>query len=232
MTEITDVGSEVVAQEVETHQVANEQPPQESQRRDEEMNWKRAREMMEEQKRQLEQMKERERLYQQELMKFTKPVTNEEPAENFADDDLLTAAQAKRVAEKIAEQKFKSLWQQTEDAKAEDNLRREFPDYDAVVTPENLQKLARENPEILESLQATPRLYAKGKTAYKFLKTMVNPDFVESKEKIQTNSAKPRSSSSLGASGALSQASLFERGLTPDLKKQLLEEMIQSAKKL
>jgi hypothetical protein len=53
----------------------------------------------------------------------------------------------------------------------------------------------------------------------------------ENKENLEKNMAKPRSVSSLGTQGALSQAHAFERGLTPELKKQLLQEMVSASKR-
>jgi hypothetical protein len=54
---------------------------------------------------------------------------------------------------------------------------------------------------------------------------------VANRENLEKNMTKPRSVNSLGTQSALSQAHVFERGLTPEVKKQLLQEMISASRK-
>lgn len=232
MAQETDVKAEDVAQA--ESQIAQEQLPesdsQEATQKDEKVNWQKTREVMEEQKRQLDLMKERERRYQEELLKLAKSKEQvpEDDDLQLSKDDLLTVGQW----EKLTEKTLKKFFQKQEDTSAEGKLRHEYNDYDSIVTPENLERLARENPEAVETLQATPRLYAKAKTAYHMLKSMYGSSNVqENKEKLAANLAKPRPAASLGSNGALSQAHAFEKGLTPELKKQLLQEMIDAKKR-
>jgi len=236
MAEETDVKTEVVAQEAS--QVPQEQTPaevqqaEESKKKDEEVNWKKARELLETQKRELEALKANERRYQEELVKLAKNQQKPEEDEllKLSDDDILT----KRQAEKLAEIKTRKLLEEFDNQKGEEKARSEVSDYDAVVNQENLERLQKDHPEIVETLKASPRLYDKAKSAYKFIKAFYGAKDQASKENqenLEKNMAKPRSVSSLGSQGALSQAHAFANGLTPELKKQLLNEMISASKK-
>lgn len=234
MAEETDVKTEVVAQEEsqvpqeQTHETES-QEAKASVKKDEEVNWKKARETLEAQKRELDLMKERERHYQEQLQKIAAAQPKEEDElSKLSEDDILT----KRQAEKLAEVKFKRLIEDFENQKGEDKARQECSDYDAVVTPENLERLQKEHPEVIETLKATPKLYHKAKSAYKFIKAVYgSQETTANRENLEKNLSKPRSVNSVGTSAALSQASAFEKGLTPELKKQMLAEMIQSSKR-
>ncbi len=232
MAEETDVKTEVVAQQesqVSQEQNSEAQETQASVKKDEEVNWKKARELIETQKRELELLKEQRYRYEQEQQRLANSQPKEEDElAKLSDDDILT----KRQADRLAELKFKKLYQDFENQKGEQKARAEHSDYDAVVSQENLERLKNEHPEVVESLMATPSLYHKAKTAYKFIKAVYgDKETAANRESLEKNLNKPRSVNSLGASGALSQANLFEKGLTADLKKQLLAEMTAAAKK-
>jgi len=53
---------------------------------------------------------------------------------------------------------------------------------------------------------------------------------MKDKKKIEQNQAKPPSVNQVRKSGALAEANKFDRGLTPELRKQLWQEM-QDARK-
>lgn len=237
MAEDTDVKTEVVAQEAESHDQETKpeveaKETEASKKIDEEVNWKKAREVLETQKRKLDEMEVRERRYQEELAKIARAQQKPEEDElaKLSDDDILT----KRQAEKLAEAKARKLLEEFDNQRGEDRARQEVSDYDAVVNQENLEKLQKDHPEVVEALKATPSLFVKAKSAYKFMKAFYGKDNVDAavnKENLDKNMQKPRSVSSLGQQGALSQAHAFERGLTPELRKQLLQEMISASKK-
>lgn len=210
---------------------SQEQSQENAQASNEARNWAETRKIIEDQKRQIALAQERERLYQNELAKASpKQAPEEDDTESLGKNDILTVAQA----EKIAEKKFKNLLKQAEDSRGEDRVRQKYADYDSVVTPQNLERLKNEDPEEFESIAEQTRLYGKANMAYKTLKLRygtVTPEAQENREKIAANAAKPRAATSMGGSGALSQAKLYENGLTPDLKKQLLSEMVQASRR-
>lgn len=237
MADETDVNAEVVAQEAsqvsQEQDQAQVQQTEESKKKDEEVNWKKARELLETQKRENDALKAEMRRYQEERVRSAKPPQSSEEDElmKLSDDDILT----KKQAEKLSEIKARKMFEEFENQRGEEKARSETSDYDAIVNQENLERLQRDHPEIVESLKATPQLYHKAKGAYKIMKAFYGANDKESianKENLEKNLAKPRSVNSLGTQSALSQAHVFERGLTPEVKKQLLSEMISASKKM
>ena len=114
-----------------------------------------------------------------------------------------------------------------------ERLKTKFEDFDQVVTQENVEKLKMSEPELYASITAGGDLYTKGVSAYKTLLAMgiVKKDSYKSqKEEVHNNHKKPVSTQAIRGQGALSEANMFEKGLTPELKKQLNQEMDQAAK--
>ena len=111
-----------------------------------------------------------------------------------------------------------------------------YPDFDEVVSPENVETLRTSEPELYAGLQRLaddPLSQAKG--AYKLLKKLVvkgeSDDMARNKAKLAENSKKPVSVQTVTKhSSALGDVHKFDGGLTPDLKKQLYKEMQAAAK--
>ena len=222
-----DVTPELVNQEGQEPQTASdhESQGQSAEQADADRNWKRARERMEETERELKLSRERERMYQEQLQRYAQPQRQAEPEEVLSEQDITTVAQVKKLAAK----EVARLMREQEDAQGETLARQEFPDYDAVVNPENLERLKREKPRIFEAIRSNPSLYGKASTAYSHLKLMVGSnDNAQAQAKIKENAAKPRSTHSVAPERPLHQAHNFENGLTPDVQKSLLAEMTQS----
>lgn len=221
----TDVNPEFVAQEGQETSTAELQgsQPQTAELPDADRNWRRARETMERQERQLKLAEERERTYQEELQRLKQAHTRpQEIEEHFNDTDILTVAQAK----KLAAQEAARIVREQEDSMGEDMARREFPDYDAVVTPENLERLKREKPKLFASVAGNSSLYGKATTAYAYLKNLVgSPETQQAAAKLKENAAKPRSALSVAPDKPLHSAHNFEAGMTTELQKSLLQEM-------
>ena len=75
--------------------------------------------------------------------------------------------------------------------------------------------------------------YQQGLAAYKLLKKTdyyLNRDAMKEQKKIQQNQTKPPSVNQVRKGGPLAEANRFDRGLTPELRKQLWQEM-QDARK-
>ena len=94
--------------------------------------------------------------------------------------------------------------------------------------------LKNEHPEIAESLHALrSEPYKQAKAIYKAVKAFVpkqSPQTTIDKNKAEVNSKKPISVQAAPKQSAIGQANMFENGLTPELKKQLLKEMQDAAK--
>lgn len=152
-------------------------------------------------------------------------------------DDLV---EARYLDEKIKELKDELKGYQTKITyeSQEAKLKAEFPDIESVVSQENLQTLSQLYPELADSIRSNSNLYSKGKAAYTLIKKMgihQEDKYSSEKERIAQNSNKPRPLTSLNAqegNSPLSRANIFAEGLTPELKKQLYKEMIESSKKV
>lgn len=203
---------------VETEAAAQEQghseSPEVKQESDQDRNWRAMREQMDELKRYSQRLESE--VYS---LKTPQQAQQQEEEISAAEDDLSTVGLTKKLAQKEAKSIVKEILTKKEAEFAEQFARLKFPDYDAVVSQENLQRLAQTAPELAKMLMSNPDPVG----AYKLLKNF-GPNAEEAR-KVQENQAKPRSVQSVGQTSALSQAHAFANGLTPDLKKQLWNEM-------
>ncbi len=158
----------------------------------------------------------------------------EEESLGVEDDDLVEGKVVKRLYNELKElKKFQQNYEHEKAASIPDRLRSKFDDFEQVVTQENVEKLKKSEPELYASITAGGDLYTKGVSAYKTLIAMgiVKKDtFKSQKEDVQNNHKKPLSTQAIRGQGALSEANMFSKGLTPELKKQLQKEMEQAAK--
>ena len=120
---------------------------------------------------------------------------------------------------------------------AETRLKALYPDFDKVVSESNVESLARDYPEIMETIRASGGdLYNKGAAAYKIIRNMgiyQEDKYVQAKDRIQNNTYRPRPSNSVSpqqGNSPLDHANAFANGLTPELQKQLWKEMQDSEK--
>jgi hypothetical protein len=238
--------SDEVNQSVETdvappsdaaEQPAPQDSPQESTEQtparvsDEERNWKEARRIREETLRENREL--RAELDRLKISQQPAPQTDE--LANLRDDDIVTVLQAKKLSERHAKSVAEKVIREREAATLGDRISAIYPDFDEVVSPENVETLRTSEPELYAGLQRLaddPLSQAKG--AYKLLKRLgkgESDDMARNKAKIAENSKKPVSVQSVTkASSAIGDVHKFDGGLTPDLKKQLYREMTAAAK--
>ncbi len=214
----------------ETHDVRQEEANEAEQRKrnDVEYNWNEARRKMQELER---RSQEQEELIAR-LSRKDAPVDDD--LEKLSDDDIITVAQHKKMSAKIAKQVAEEVIKQREAATMEERLINKYPDYEQVVTAENIELLKRTEPELalsLHSLSNDP--YAQAVAAYKLMKkTGTGQPKVVSNErkKALENVQKPVSVQSVAKQSGIENAHTFEGGLTPELKKQLYAEMQKAIK--
>jgi hypothetical protein len=147
------------------------------------------------------------------------------------DDDLVEGKVVKKLYQEI--RNLKNSYEQDKIATVPERLKNKFNDFDQVVTQENVEKLKLSEPELYASITSGSDLYAKGVSAYKTLKAMgiVKDDpYLAKKEQVQRNNERPLSAQAIKGQGALSEANIFAKGLTPELRKQLQQEMSQAVK--
>jgi len=185
----------------------------------------------------MQKIREYEQMYQTQKQ-AQEPVDSDEI--EIAPDDLAEGKHLNKLGKKLRkmEEQLKAYQRQSADMTAEARLRAEFPDFDSVVTADNLTTLRTLNPEIAETIQYSPDLYKKAVTAYKIIKNMgidKQESYIINKERAEKNIAKPRPLASVSpqhGESPLSKANAFANGLTPELQKQLRREMEEARKSI
>lgn len=224
--EVVQPQDEQVAQESQSPEV--DAQAEQSEVSDKEKNFIRLRETKE----QLERENRELRKYLESQSK-PQPQAQEPEDEDFGveDDDLVEGKVVKKLYTEI--KNLRKTYEQEKLATIPDRLRSKFADFDQVVTVENVEKLKQSEPELYASITSGKDLYAKGVSAYKTLKALgiVKEDpYVAQKEQVQKNQTRPVSTQAIKGQGALADANIFAKGLTPELRKQLQQEMAQATK--
>lgn len=187
--------------------------------------------------------KERDEAYK--LLKEMKasqiPEEQEEDLDiSIKEDDLVEGKHLSKVEKKIKklEQQLQATHQQTTAATVESQLKSKYNDFDKVVNKENVEALARDYPELGNTLRSTQDIYSQAVTAYTMIKRMgiyTEDKFVADKAKAEANSSKPRPLASVSpqqGDSPLTRANAFANGLTPELKEQLLKEMNEARSRM
>jgi hypothetical protein len=147
----------------------------------------------------------------------------EEETAQLQEDDLITYGQLDKLAEKKARAIFQDEFKKAEQAKQPLAVKQKYPDFEKVVTLENIEKLKKEDPElenlIMHSMNPYERTYKEIKRSDFYRSSQGNK---ESEEKIAENSKKPISSNSFGKSRPLSYANNYAKG-DPSLYEEMLK---------
>lgn len=91
-------------------------------------------------------------------------------------DDYIPKGQVEKLvskkAEKIAQEAVKKALQEREKMQYMERLQSKFADFNDVVTPENLEILEQQDPELAKTIADTSDPYTIGLQSYKFIKSM------------------------------------------------------------
>lgn len=171
---------------------------------------------------------------------------SKQPQPQAADEDLDFGLDQDAIAEgkhlnkmikkmKQLENQLKEQEQRTSMGIVEAQIKSKYPDFDNVVSSDNIAMLREQYPELAQTLNTSSDLYSKAVSAYTLIKKLgITPEdqalYKADAARVQSNMAKPRplvsgAARSSGDAGALSHANAFANGLTDDLKKQLWKEM-------
>lgn len=226
----TEVSEVPLAAETETTQDERQEPEQKAERRkrnDAEYSWAEVRRQIKDKDQQIDEL--RKQLSQNQ----PKAAPEEDEIGRLAEDDIITVAQAKKLAAKMAKQTAQEVLRQREAATIEDRLKLHYPDYAEVLSNENIELLKQNEPELAMSISHIPDPYNQAVAAYKLLKK-VAPKKGDSnaleKKKAMENSQKPISVQAVTKQSAIGNAHVFENGLTKELKDQYWKEMQQAMK--
>lgn len=154
------------------------------------------------------------------------------------EDELIEGKHLSAVEQKLQamEARLAKYESKTAEQYVESKLKSEHPDFNSVVSSENLKKLQEQYPELAQALFAGEDLFAKGKSAYIMLKKLgiaqdkLEPRIAFDKAQALRNSAKPKPLSSLAptkTSSPLSNVNAFSQGVTVDgeLQAELVKQM-------
>ena len=190
---------------------------------------------------QMLQMQQQMQLQQQQLQ----PKQQEQPQEDY-DFDIEADALAEgkhlkklMAKQKAMEQQLQRYQIQSEEVAVEARIRNEFPDFDKVVSKDNVDILMKQFPQIFQTLRDTHDVYNKAATAYTVIKNFGihkdTPKFEADRAKAVSNAQKPRPLASVNPTqgdSPLSKANAFANGMTDELKEQLRREMYNARKSL
>ena len=249
---VVEQSKEVLEQPQEQSKELAEDQKNHQQRKDAEYNFQELRRQREEDKRRAEEnaralIDERKRTNELlELLKQSKTAKTQEERDvideelaKLSKDDLATIDNVDKKlmkAHKGTKKEVEAVRQEIMELKAqleEQRFRSKYPDIEEVLSPENIELLKKEDPEIASMIGNIKNTQEQASLAYKYIKRMLPPKTEESSErkKAVENSKKPISVQALSKQSAIGNAHQFENGLTKELKSQLWKEMQDSMKR-
>lgn len=163
------------------------------------------------------------------------PEEEEEEEVSVDEDALVEGKHLSKVNKHIKklEQQLQQYQQQTAVNATEMRLKNQYPDFDTVVSKDNLDSLRLAYPEIAQTLNSSTDLYSKAVSAYTMIKKLginVEDSYMAEKAHIQKNASKPKPLASISpqqGDSPLSKVNAFatDGKLTPELRAQMLKEM-------
>lgn len=169
---------------------------------------------------------ERER---DELLRRQEPAKTEEDDIGIGNDDFAEGKHLRKLSQEIKQLKAQ-LANSSLDA-TEARLKSQYPDFDNVVSKENLEQLRDAYPEIALSLNSNPDMYAKAKSAYTIIKKlgiMPEENFEQEKAIAKKNMAKPKPLASIApqqGTTPLSKVNAFVNDFSKESLDQTWKEM-------
>lgn len=155
------------------------------------------------------------------------------------DDALAEGKHLKKALKKIyqLEKQVKQYQTKTTQDTVEVKLKTRYPDFDKVVTPDNLSLLRDMNPDLADTILRQDDQFKQAKLAYEMVKQFGiykdEESYARDRALAQKNAAKPKPLAAVSpqqSDSPLSKANAFANGLTDDVKKALWKEMQQYKK--
>ena len=197
-------------------------------------NIRRLREEKENYQRQVEELRRQNEEYSQFIQKHNTP-QEEESDFTYNDDDLVEGKHLSQVTKKIQqlEQRLAQQQKQAMEMTSEARLKATYPDFDKVVTHENVVRLREEYPHFASMLAESSDVFTKGAAAHDLIKRLniyKEDSFVDDKYKALQNNQKPRALNSLPSQhtdSALSNAARYNAP-SEEEKKRHYKEMMEA----
>jgi hypothetical protein len=213
--------------------------PQQQQTKEDHPNFRSIREAKERAEQERDAMFQQMLSMQREIQKQQQQPQKEEQQEQYDFEDidsesLVEGKHVKKVANKLRsmEQQIRKYQAVAEETALESRIRTHFPDFEKVVSRENIEMLKSQYPEIAQSIMDTSDNYNKAAAAYSVIKNFGihkdSPKYEADRAKAIENNQKPRPTAAVSSSrgdSPLSRANSFANGMTDELKEQLRREM-------
>lgn len=209
----------------------NQEALEQRKRNDAEYNWAEVRRQMKEKDQKIEKLEEQFASFNRKA-----PALEEDELSKLAEDDILTVAQARKLASKMAKSAAEDVFKQREAATVDERVKLKFSDYDEVVNKDNIELLKQTEPELAWSLSQNPDPYNQAVAAYKLLKKIVpakENSMPLEKKKAMENAQKPQSVQAAAKSSAFSDLNQFadmDRKTKEAFLKSKYEEMQKAMK--
>lgn len=198
-----------------------------------EMNWRRLEAeklRLEEEVRALREAQSRQQQPQQ---------PEEDYSVNLNDDDLAEGRHLTKVQKEVRNLKkeLANYQAQMQQMTLEARIKAQYPDFDQVVSQQNVAALNQAEPELAQSIGANRDLYSQAVSAYKAIKRLGiagEPVDPQQLERVKKNTAKPRTAASVmgGSESPLARAAGFVDGkMTKDMQQRLYKEMVEASKR-
>lgn len=237
---IQEVAYEDRPQETISDQVEYEsQAPEED---DQTRNFRAIRERMQKAERERDEALKMAKKLSEMHEQYQKPVVQEQPhdtddSDNLGinDDDLVEGKHLGKVAKKMRElqKQLKQYEKQSSMAATEAKLKAQYPDFDQVLSRDNIETFRYAYPELAATVDSTQDVYTKAVSAYTLIKKFGVYAPQAERERVAKNIAKPRPLSTVApqqGDSPVSRANAFANGLTKDLQEQMWKEMRDARK--
>jgi hypothetical protein len=208
---VEDQNPEGVAQPTESEEhndVSNEvEETEQSKRNDAEYNWAEMRREMRKKDQQIEELQT-----QFSNISQRKPTQDEEDElAKLAEDDILTVAQARKLAQKMARNVAEDVIKERDAANVEERAHLKYPDWSEVVNEETINLLKQKRPRTAKALSKMDDPYEQALEAYELIRDLEiktkSPNV--DKKLAQENSKKPLSVQAVSKTSALADLNVF-----------------------
>ena len=195
---------------------------------DEDRNWSAVHTRLRDQQREIRELKSH-----QELAK--KKSSSDEESMEFEEDDLVSFKQLRPYMKKYAEETVASHLQQKEFETRREKVQERLPDYDQVMTKDNIRQFEEKHPEISNMLMQQIQNPRPNEDPYLLAYTLLKKETVQpvqqknnlQTQKMQQNLDKPVSGNALGRSQGIAHAQAFAQASKEDLLREMDEARAQ-----
>lgn len=169
-------------------------------------------------------------------------VVDEDDDFDMSDDTYVEGKHLKKYVKSLKQElkntkkQFEDFNQQNAMTQAEIRLKNQFNDFEAIVSKENLEKLAAQKPALYRTILASPDMYDRGYTAYEMIKNsgIVADQYHDLDRKVEENRMKPRSAANAAPQSGdtpLARVGDYDRRVLSEERKHQLRQQVEEARR-